>query len=211
MCNEYRLPTDFSAIFDRFAEIKVPFRLAEEPAADLKRHVFPKYQTVALRPVDPADPWAGFEGLTMTWGVPMMVSDPKKGEPVLRQPNNCRDDNIEGRGWKDAYLNRLGSSLVLPKDLDDLLPAKSRSLHVRPLKGRPLAPTRGISRGRSETNYPSAATSEPLMDHPQGTPSPAAQNVSGRADFQRRTPFVVKRWPNVGASCGGPRCSSGRS
>ncbi len=63
MCNEYRLPTDLSRIFDAFAEIKVPFRWADaEPPADLKRHVFPKYQTIALRPVDPADPWAGFKG-----------------------------------------------------------------------------------------------------------------------------------------------------
>ncbi len=106
MCNEYRLPTDFSALFDRFAEIRIPFRWADEPTADLKRHVFPKHQTVALRPVDATDPWAGFEGLVMTWGVPMMVFDPKKGKPVLRQPNNARDDKIEGRGWKDAYLHR---------------------------------------------------------------------------------------------------------
>lgn len=106
MCNEYRLPTDLSRVFDAFAEIKIPFRWADEPPADLKRHVFPKYQTLALRPVDPANPWAGFEGLVMTWGVPMMVFDPKVGKPVLRQPNNCRDDKIEGRGWKDAYLQR---------------------------------------------------------------------------------------------------------
>lgn len=33
----------------------------------------------------------------MTWGAPMMVFDPKKGKPVLRQPKHFLGDSMAGR------------------------------------------------------------------------------------------------------------------
>uniref|UniRef100_B0T9N9 Uncharacterized protein n=1 Tax=Caulobacter sp. (strain K31) TaxID=366602 RepID=B0T9N9_CAUSK len=54
-----------------------------------------------------------------------------------------------------GQLARLRPSLVLPQDPDDLLFRKSRSLHVRPLKGRTLAPRGGKNQGQVTSNVAS--------------------------------------------------------
>ncbi|MDR3576822.1 MAG: hypothetical protein P4L50_23400, partial [Anaerolineaceae bacterium] len=45
-------------------------------------------------------------------------------------------------------LPRLRSSLILPQNPNDLFFRESRSLHVRPLKGRTLVPNGGKSQGQ---------------------------------------------------------------
>ena len=103
MCNEYQQRFALSLIDDAFAQIKIPFHWAEPPAEDRKVHIFPKYDTVVLRPTASADPWAGFEGVPMRWGV-FSHLDKKTGKAI--EPNNCRDDKIEAHPWRYAYAER---------------------------------------------------------------------------------------------------------
>src|SRR5580692_1783613 len=66
---------------------------------------------------------------------------PELGLPGVYRP--LRDAVLAGQ------LARLRPSLILPKDPDDLLFRKSRSLHPSVLsKGRTLAPRGGISQGQ---------------------------------------------------------------
>lgn len=68
MCNEFQLRYARSLIADRFAEIKVPIRWADaEPNRPLDDPYKPTNRATILRPLDPADPAAGLEGVALRW------------------------------------------------------------------------------------------------------------------------------------------------
>lgn len=103
MCNEYHQQNDPTQIADAFSQLKIPFSWTDPPAPDRKTHIFPKYDTLVVRPSNPADGWAGFEGLPMKWGI-FSHHDKKTGKPIT--PNNARDDKIEAHPWRFHYSER---------------------------------------------------------------------------------------------------------
>lgn len=104
MCNEYHQQNDPTQIADAFSQLKIPFSWSVPPAPDRKTHIFPKYDTLVVRPSNPTDAWAGFEGLPMKWGI-FSHHDKKSGKPIT--PNNARDDKIEGHPWRFHYSVRI--------------------------------------------------------------------------------------------------------
>jgi putative SOS response-associated peptidase YedK len=68
MCNEYRQRFTRQQITDQFSQLKIPMRWADAEANRPREEpIKPTDRATILRPVDPARPAAGLEGLDIRW------------------------------------------------------------------------------------------------------------------------------------------------
>jgi putative SOS response-associated peptidase YedK len=111
MCNLYTLDpalSDLAALFEKFLglELKLsagPETLSNQPWAKV---VYPKYQGLFARPLDPADPGQGLEPVVGRWGVvPFFHKGPAK---TWKFPtNNCRSEDMAAKpSFRDCVKSR---------------------------------------------------------------------------------------------------------
>lgn len=111
MCNLYTLDpvlNELAEDFDRFLGRRLhlaagPDTLANQP---WKTSVWPKYQGLFVRPVDPADPNGDLEPAVGRWGVvPWMHKGPAKDWKA--QTNNCRSEEMATKAsFRDALKEK---------------------------------------------------------------------------------------------------------
>ncbi|WP_309090785.1 SOS response-associated peptidase family protein [Phenylobacterium sp.] len=111
MCNLYTLDpalTDLAAAFERFLglELKLsagPDTLSNQPWAKV---VYPKYQGLFARPLDPGDPAQGLEPVVGRWGiVPFFHKGPAKAWKF--PTNNCRSEDMAAKpSFRDCVKQR---------------------------------------------------------------------------------------------------------
>jgi putative SOS response-associated peptidase YedK len=111
MCNLYTLDpvlTELAEDFDRFLGRRLhlaagPATLSNQP---WKTAVWPKYQGLFVRPVDPADPAGDLEPAVGRWGVvPWLHKGPAKDWKA--QTNNCRSEEMATKAsFRDALKEK---------------------------------------------------------------------------------------------------------
>jgi putative SOS response-associated peptidase YedK len=111
MCNLYTLDpvlTELAADFDKFLSSRLhlaagPDTLANQPWAKV---VYPKYQGLFVRPVDPADPSGDLEPAVGRWGVvPFFHKGPVKEWQAAT--NNARSEEMATKAsFRDAVKTR---------------------------------------------------------------------------------------------------------
>lgn len=111
MCNLYTLDpvlNDLARDFDKFLGLQLhleagPDTLANQP---WKTSVWPKYQGLFVRPIDPANPAGALEPAVGRWGVvPAHHKGPAKAWP--KSTNNCRSETMWALpAFKDSVAAR---------------------------------------------------------------------------------------------------------
>ena len=107
MCNEYQLKLNRGASDVTFREIKIPFAWADaEPNRDLADPYRPTNRAPMIRPVDPANPMAGLEGVERRW---WLIPHFHRG-PVSAWKSMCTNARIEtvdtAPTFREAYRKR---------------------------------------------------------------------------------------------------------
>jgi putative SOS response-associated peptidase YedK len=107
MCNEYRFNTTRDAIAAQFAELGIPLHWADAAGnRPSEEPIRPTDRATMIRPLDPADPRAGVEGLDVRW---WMVPYFHKGE-VRAWTSMCTNARIEtvdtSPTFREAYRRR---------------------------------------------------------------------------------------------------------
>ena len=113
MCNLYTLDpnlADLAQFFERYLERKLvlaagPDTLSNQPWA---KTVYPKYQGLFARPVDPADPQGDLEPVVGRWGVvPFFHKGPAKSWPAKWSTNNARSEEMATKAtFRDCVKSR---------------------------------------------------------------------------------------------------------
>lgn len=95
MCNEYHQRVKRGEIPDQFSQNKIPFSWADaEPNRDLDTPFKPTNRATIIRPVDPANPRAGVEGLDIRWWlVPWFHKGPLKALKAMA--TNARIETVD--------------------------------------------------------------------------------------------------------------------
>lgn len=107
MCNEYQSRVTRGLLRDEFRQLKIPFDWADaEPNRPLNRPIKPTNRATIIRPLDPADPMAGVEGLDIRWWlVPFFHRKPLKDWRAIC--TNARLETVDTAGtFRDAYKRR---------------------------------------------------------------------------------------------------------
>lgn len=113
MCNLYTLDPsliELAEAFQRFLGRTLtlssgPDTLANQPWAKV---VYPKYQGLFARPVDPADPKGDLEPVVGRWGVvPFFHKGPAKTWPAKLPTNNARSEDMASKpSFRDCVKSR---------------------------------------------------------------------------------------------------------
>jgi len=111
MCNEYQLKLNRGAYDVTFRQVGIPFAWADaEPNRDLADPYRPTNRAPVIRPVDPAHPMAGLEGVERRW---WLVPHFHRG-PVSDWKSMCTNARIEtvdtAPTFREAY--RLRRALI---------------------------------------------------------------------------------------------------
>jgi putative SOS response-associated peptidase YedK len=111
MCNLYTLDpvlTELAQGFDKWLGLRVhlaagPDTLANQP---WKTSVWPRYQGLFMRPLDPENPTDALEPAVGSWGVvPFFHKGPAKDWKA--QTNNCRSEEMHGKAsFRDALKEK---------------------------------------------------------------------------------------------------------
>lgn len=107
MCNEYQLRVGRDPLAWEFSQVKVPVTWADPiPNRDLDQPFKPTNRATIIRPIDPADPMAGVEGLDIRW---WLIPFFHKGA-IKDWRSMCTNAKIEtvdtAPTFRDAYRKR---------------------------------------------------------------------------------------------------------
>lgn len=107
MCNEYNVSMPRDLMRDQFSQLKIPFDWADPtPNRDLSKSIRPTNRAPIIRPIDPANPAAGLEGLDIRW---KMVPFFYKGALADFKPmtTNAKIETVDTtQAYREAYKSR---------------------------------------------------------------------------------------------------------
>lgn len=106
MCNEFHLRKQRGEFVDGFSQLKIPLRWADDhPNRPLNRPFKPNSRATVIRPVDPASPTTGVEGVEMSWWfVQADWTDTMKASFKERTRTNAMVEYvITAKAWREAY------------------------------------------------------------------------------------------------------------